>query len=106
MKQESARLVVQVQPNASANRVVRFEEGVWYLKIAAAPIKGKANRELIKFLSDRLGVKKSSITIEKGHNSRRKVITVEGMGEVKLTIDKDSKAKQGNLFSINKGKQV
>ena len=98
MKQESARLVVQVQPNASANRVVRFEEGVWYLKIAAVPVKGKANRELIKFLSDRLGVSKSSITIEKGHTSRRKMITVEGVGEIKLTVDKDTKGKQGNLL--------
>lgn len=79
MKEERARLTVQVQPNASVNRVVRFEEGVWHLRIAAPPVKGKANRELIKFLSDTLGVSKGSITIEKGHTSRRKVIMVEGV---------------------------
>ena len=79
MKEERARLTVQVQPNASVNRVVRLEEGVWHLRIAAPPVKGKANRELIKFLSDTLGVSKGSITIEKGHTSRRKVIMVEGV---------------------------
>ena len=72
---------MQVQPNASENMVVRFEEGVWHLRIAAPPVKGKANSELIKFLSDLLGVSKGRITIEKGYTSRRKVIAVEGMGE-------------------------
>ena len=79
MKEEQATIVVQVQPNASQNRMARFEGGVWYLKIAAPPIKGKANRELIKFLSDILGVSKTSLTIEKGMTSKRKVIAIKGL---------------------------
>ena len=75
------RITVQVQPNASENRVVRFEGGVWYLRIAAQAVKGKANRELIRFLSDILGVSKTMITIEKGMTSRRKVIAIEGVSE-------------------------
>lgn len=71
--------MVQVQPNASQNKVTRFEDGVLHLRIAAPPIKGKANRELIKFLSAILGVSKSSITIEKGLTSRRKVVKIEGV---------------------------
>ena len=59
VKEEQAKIVVQVQPNASENKVARFEGGVWHLRIAAPPIKGKANRELIGFLSDILGVSKS-----------------------------------------------
>ena len=65
---------MQVQPNASENRVVRFEGGVWHVRIAAPPVKGKANRELIEFLSDILGVSKTGITIEKGMTSRRNVL--------------------------------
>ncbi len=79
MKEERARITVQVQPNARENRVVRFEGGVWHVRIAAPPVKGKANRELIEFLSDILGVSKSGITIEKGMTSRRKVIAIEGV---------------------------
>lgn len=79
MKEEQATIVVQVQPNASQNKVTRFEDGVLHLRIAAPPIKGKANRELIKFLSAILGVSKSSITIEKGLTSRRKVVKIEGV---------------------------
>ena len=72
-------ILVQVQPNASSNKVARFEGGIWHLRIAALPVKGKANRELIKFLSDILDVSKASLTIEKGVTSKRKIITIEGL---------------------------
>jgi len=49
------------------------------VKIAAPPVKGKANQELVRFLSDILGVAKSNITIEKGLTSRRKVVGIRGV---------------------------
>ena len=79
MKEEQTTIVVQVQPNASQNRVVRVEDGVWHLRIAAPPIKGKANYELIKVLSDILKVGKGNLTIEKGMTSKRKVIVIKGL---------------------------
>ena len=74
-------VTIHVQPNASRNEVVGFEDGVLRVKIAAPPVKGKANRELIAFLSKLLGISKSSITIEKGLTSRRKVINIEGLSQ-------------------------
>ena len=85
MKEEQATIVVQVQPNASQNRVGRFEDGILHLRIAAPPVKGKANQELVKFLSGILGVSKSSITIEKGMTSKRKVIAVTGLTQGQVT---------------------
>ena len=79
MQEEHTTITVQVQPNASQNKIMRFEEGIWHLKIAAPPIKGKANQKLLKFLSDTLGVSKSSLTIEKGVTSKRKVIAIRGL---------------------------
>ena len=79
MKEEQATIVVQVQPNASQNKVARFEDGVWYLRIAAPPVKGKANQELIKFLSNILGIGKGSLTIEKGMTSKKKIVVVNGL---------------------------
>ena len=78
---EQTKIVVQVQPSASQNKLVRFENGVLHLKIAAPPVKGKANQELVKFLSDTLDVSKTSLTIEKGLTSRRKVIAVQGQAQ-------------------------
>ncbi len=78
---ETASVSVVVQPSASRNEVVGFEDGVLRVKIAAPPVKGKANRELVDFLSKRLGVSKGSITIEKGLTSRRKVVAIEGLSK-------------------------
>ncbi len=74
-----ARVVVKVQPNAGKNEVLRYSEGVLYLRIAAPPVKGKANQELIRFLSDLFGVSKSKLTIEKGFTNKTKVISIDGL---------------------------
>jgi len=89
MKKERTLITVQVQPGASRNQVARYTDGVLHVRIAAPPVRGKANRELIAFLSDILSVSRSSLSIEKGHTSRRKVIAVEGMeqGEVMERIE-------------------
>jgi uncharacterized protein len=88
VKEKPTSIVVQAHPRAKRNEVVRFEEGVWHLKIAAPPTEGKANKVLIDFLSEILDVSKSSITIEKGVASHRKLIFIEGitkkMAEEKL----------------------
>ena len=83
--EEEAAIVVQVQPNAGGNKITRFEDGAWHLKIAAPPVKGKANQELVKFLSDILGVGKANITIEKGMTSKRKVIAIRGLTQNQVT---------------------
>jgi len=54
-------------------------DGILRVRIAAAPLKGKANKELIGFLSEVLGVSKSSIRVEKGLASRRKLVLVKGL---------------------------
>ncbi len=85
VENKPARIVVRVQPNAGQNEVIRFKDGVLFIRIAALPIKGKANQELIKFLSDILGVSRSHLTIEKGMTSKRKVIGVSGLTQRQVT---------------------
>ncbi|MGB2798609.1 MAG: DUF167 domain-containing protein [Dehalococcoidia bacterium] len=84
MSQNQTNITVQIQPNAKRNEVLGFEDGVLRVKIAAPPVRGKANKELIDFLSGLLGVNKSSITIEKGVTSRRKVIAIEGLSQAQI----------------------
>ncbi len=97
MQGKSVNIMVQVQPNASQNKVVRFRGGVLHLKIAAPPIKGKANQELLKFLSDTLGVSKSSLTIEKGMTSKRKLIAIQGLSQnqVMRQLEPQIRSEQG-----------
>jgi hypothetical protein len=78
-KSKTARLSVKVTPNAGRNEITGCKEGVWLIKIGAPPDKGKANKELINFLSEKLDIRKSSILIGKGETSRNKVLVIEGL---------------------------
>lgn len=75
------RISLRVQPNAARNQVTGFTDGVWQVRIAAPPVKGKANQELVAFLSHVLGVSKGTLAIIKGHASRSKIITIDGLSQ-------------------------
>lgn len=87
---ETKRLAVKVTPNAGRSEIIGFKEGVLQIKIGAPPDKGKANKELVDFLSEKLGVKKSAILILQGQAGRNKVIEVTGMSvrEIQKKLDK------------------
>lgn len=80
-EKEQSKIAVHTQPSASQNEVVGFKDGVLWVRLVAPPVKGKANQELIKLLSDVLGVSKSNLTIEKGITSRRKTVAIRGLGQ-------------------------
>lgn len=75
-QKRQARISIRVYPGAARNEVVGFSDGVLRIRVSAPPVRGKANRELIAFLSQLLDVRKNSITIIKGHTSRNKIITI------------------------------
>jgi uncharacterized protein (TIGR00251 family) len=52
-------------------------DGTWKVKVAAIPEKGKANRELIEFLAQKLSVAKTRIHIVSGESSALKRIRVD-----------------------------
>ena len=49
------------------------------VRVAAAPVDGAANEELVRFLAERLGVPRSAIAIAAGDTSRRKRVLIEGV---------------------------
>ena len=85
MNREEARLVVIVQPNARRNEIKDFREGILYLKIAAPPTEGKANRELVNYLGEILGLAKSLISVEKGLKAKKKLVSISGLGPGQLS---------------------
>lgn len=54
-------------------------DGEVQVRIAAPPVDGKANRELLLFLARSLDVPRSRLTLQRGAASRHKVVTVEGL---------------------------
>ena len=76
---DNARLNVWVQPRASRTEVFGMHGDAVKIRLAAPPVDGAANDELIRFLADKLGVPGSAVSIASGHSGRRKVVEVEGM---------------------------
>jgi len=75
------RLAVKVTPHAGRNEITGFKDGVLQVKVAAAPEKGKANKELTDFLAEKLGIRKSSVLIVKGQASRHKILLIQGISQ-------------------------
>jgi len=68
---------VHTVPGSKQNQVTGYmADGSLKVKIKAKPIEGKANKELIKYLSDLLGIKEDEIEISSGQSSRNKIVRI------------------------------
>ena len=77
--QNTIRLQVRVCPNAARNEVMGYSGDMLRIRISARALGGKANHELVTFLSQRLKTNKRCIDIIKGHTSRSKIIAIDGL---------------------------
>lgn len=75
----AVRLRVRVQPRASRTEVSGEYEGALKVRVAAPPVDGAANGELVRFIARRLGVAQSRIRIVSGDGGRSKVLEIEGV---------------------------
>jgi uncharacterized protein len=71
-------LSIKVTPKASRTCLAGREGETLKIRLAAPPVDGKANDALVEFLSKQLKVPKRNIIIRTGHNSRRKLVQVDG----------------------------
>jgi uncharacterized protein (TIGR00251 family) len=72
-------IAVQVQPRASRTEYVGRHGDAIKIRLAAPPVEGEANEELVRFLARALGVRRDAITIESGATGRRKRVRVVGV---------------------------
>jgi len=80
---------VRVVPRASRSEVIGLQDGVLRIRIAAPPVNGAANRELVKFLSKKLKVPQAAITLITGNNSKNKALRITNPSAT--TLDELSK---------------
>jgi uncharacterized protein (TIGR00251 family) len=79
-KDGGALFDVRVSPGARRTGALGEHAGALKVAVAAPPEKGRANAELIRFLSEILGVRKRCLRIVGGETSKSKRIAVEGPG--------------------------
>jgi hypothetical protein len=73
---EGILVEVKVIPRSSRNELAGATDGVLRIKLTAPPVEGSANRQLLEFLAELLGVRKSDMEIVKGLSSRNKTIRI------------------------------
>jgi uncharacterized protein len=70
-------LIFHVKPNAKTTKIIKkLDDQTFTVALHAPATEGKANEELIEFLSDKLGVPKTFINLKRGHHSRVKHVEI------------------------------
>ena len=71
-------LSVHIQPKASTTECVGIHGDAVKIRVAAPPVDGAANDELIRFLARRLSIPVSSVQIKSGAGGRHKRVVIKG----------------------------
>ncbi|HUT81794.1 MAG TPA: DUF167 domain-containing protein [Candidatus Bathyarchaeia archaeon] len=84
-KDHNVILNVSVKPNSKTQEVLfdsDIDALVFYLK--SPPDKGKANKELVKFLAKLLNISSANVQLTSGQTSRDKTITIQNTSIIDL----------------------
>ena len=78
---EGVVFTVKVKPRASRTKVLGEKMGMLEVALAAPPVDGAANAELISLLAKCFRVAKSSVRIVAGDASRLKRVSIRGVDD-------------------------
>lgn len=70
---------IRAVPRAARNALDGVAEGALRVRLAAPPVEGAANKALVAFLAEVLGVPKRDVAIATGERGRRKLVRVAGL---------------------------
>jgi uncharacterized protein len=76
---DGIRLRLRIQPRASKTEVSGLHGDSLRIRLAAPPVDGAANEELVRFLSELLGVPRRAVEVTAGQASRQKTVCVTGV---------------------------
>jgi uncharacterized protein len=78
-REGGVRFEVHVKPRAARSAVVGARGQALDVALAAPPVDGAANDELVEFLSRALGIRKRDVAILRGEASRHKLVEVRSL---------------------------
>ena len=76
---DGVAIPIRVVPRAGRTALDGVVEGALRVRLAAPPVEGAANRALVEFLADLLGVPKRDVAIVRGERGRQKLVQVRGL---------------------------
>ena len=78
-REGSARFAVRALPRASRTQLAGVYGEAVRVRLAAPPVGGAANQELIAFLARKLDVPRSAVRVVQGERARDKIVEVDGL---------------------------
>jgi uncharacterized protein (TIGR00251 family) len=75
---DGVTITVRAKPRASKNRVVGIRDGALEVAVAAAPVDGAANLELVRTLAAYFGLKAGQVSIVQGATGKNKTVCLAG----------------------------
>lgn len=85
-KNNGVTLTLTIQANAHKSEIIGLYNDTLKIKIKAPPVDGKANKEIISFLSEKLGITQKNIEILKGDKNKNKIVLLMGETFQSLTL--------------------
>ena len=76
-KDGAIRFEVHAKPRAKKSRIVGPREGALEVALAAPPVDGAANEELVRVLARALDVPRRNVQLLRGDTSQKKLVAVE-----------------------------
>ncbi|TAN39071.1 MAG: YggU family protein [Nitrospirae bacterium] len=81
---DGIQISVRVEPRSSRRAVSGLRGDALKVKLTAPPVGGAANEQLIEILSEAFGIRRSDISIIRGHSSKNKVVGISGLSSISL----------------------
>jgi uncharacterized protein (TIGR00251 family) len=82
-------LAVRVVPRGGRTTVAGVRGDALLVRLAAAPVDGAANDELIAFFAEIFGRPRRDVTLLSGHQSRNKRVAIGGLTEAQVALRLD-----------------
>lgn len=77
---DGAIVSVRVTPGARRTEVLDRSGDVLRIKVAAPPVEGRANTEVVRVVAELLGVRPSRVSVISGDHARDKALHASGDG--------------------------
>ena len=83
-KDRGLTFAVRIVPRASRSEIAGEYNGALRIRIAAPPVEGAANRELVRLLAKLFKLPQNSVAILSGAGSKNKTVHITGADSAKL----------------------
>ena len=83
-KDRGLTFTVRIVPRASRSEIAGEYNGALRIRIAAPPVEGAANRELIRLLARMFNLPQNAVAIISGAGSKSKIVRIAGADSAKL----------------------